>query len=208
MRAAVSVVLAGFLVIVFVGLSQRSTAAELDLRSQALDQRSQALDQRRSEIDKTAEAVEARRAILDARSRDLDARESDVGARRTAADSSQRAADAAGDKLVRDRATFEAQRAAFNRDYCTVFVGGHDANTTFRGDGFVAACDELERWLQQNRMPTLQGDPAYGVLCRGSKAATLFEVRDTGGVFYGTRICDALIRWSQGATLATLPWPR
>lgn len=172
----------------------------------------------------TSRALDERTAALAARSATLTDREAEVSAR--AADLSKRAgelaaqirdAETAGARVAADRvalsqmqAAIDAQLAYYQQAGCTVWVAGHDAHAYLLGSGQQAACDALEAWLQSNRIPTLRGVPALsmGIMCRGSKSGLLFAVRDTGGLFYGTRLCDGLTRWAEGATFSAIAWRR
>ncbi len=173
-------------------------STELDARASALDARRQALSDRSQNLD-------ARSNALDARQTELDRRDQAAAATAAALDARKRDLDSQQASLESSRLQFQQDLATYTQQSCTVWVAGHDANTTFLGTGDGAACSELESWLRSYRIATLQGsESSAGILCRGSVGSLIYRVRDTGSMYYGSYLCDALARWSQGTPLSAI----
>jgi hypothetical protein len=76
---------------------------------------------------------------------------------------------------------------------CTVQVSDHHMTATADGAGALAVC---RRWLSQGDAAS----PSGGPVCSYTESGLTIEVRDSGGMVYGTNLCNALANWSGGAS--------
>lgn len=177
--------------IVAAGVGEWRYSAALDERSRGLDERTKALDQRSTDLDSRDATATLARSLLDASQRKVQDQAAAVAAQQA--------------QLASDRAAWEASIAAYRQPGCTVYVGGHNANVNFIGPADLSMCGQVELWMQRNGGSSITGiDPSGGTVCRGSRGDLLYTVRDTGGLVYGTLMCDGLARWARGTDLLTI----